>query len=344
VSGSWSKGLVVSGALLLAAPFLRAAAALDVDAGALVNWSCLRLRIGVCGCGVPPEPCLRVRYHEPRLLIHTRAAPGGKPGHESPQQFNEATAVPFPLHLFREFFSFPCSVDWSQPATGLQPLNDALSSGAHYSSLLDRVAWRTGAVEMWAAQSIASTVTTRLGACAVEGLAGQLGITVPGLGNVCIGNWGPLFARTGWLVHPSEPVGSAAAAYRAAHILSHPEFLAGHVVPWPATDFRASTANLMQLALPRMTRCFRPGTPPSTWEHATGSPIGQYVWVYWVERSCCVEASKVAGLLAATPRGAPVAALGPSGPGSVEVLPAAAGACRADPAGWSVLPLPRSPS
>lgn len=293
----------------LAAP----ASAIEIDSGALMNWSCLNLRIGACVCGVPPKPCLKVTYNEPRLLIHTWASPSAKPGHESPQQFHEATAVPFPLKLFLDGFKFPCSVDWLGAGDWLRSLTGGLSAGAHYSSLLDSVAWRTGAVEMWAAQSITSAVTTSLGACAFQGLASQIGITVPGLGNVCMGNWGPLFARTGWLQHPSEPVGSAAAAYRAAHILSHPELLAGRVVPMPATDFSASTSDLMNLAVPRPTPCFAPGTPPITWEQATTSPVGQYLWVYWVKRSCCIsptlaaapESQRVAGL-----QGAPLSSKG----------------------------------
>ncbi len=287
------------GVILLILALAAKVSAIEIDTGALMNWSCLNLKIGACVCGVPPKPCLRVTYNEPRLLIHTWAAPSAKPGHESPQQFHEATAGPFPLSLFLGVFKFPCSVDWSRPGDWLGSRTEGLSAGAHYSSLLDAVAWRTGAVEMWAAQAIVSTATSSLGACAFQGLAGQIGISLPGLGSVCMGNWGPLFARTGWLVHPSEPVGSAAAAYRAAHVLSHLELMAGRVVLWPATDFRASTSDLMNLAVPRLTPCFAPGTPPITWEHGTTSPLGQYVWVYWVKRSCCISPT----LLASGPGG-----------------------------------------
>ncbi len=327
-----ARGPLACGAgLVLLVAFTAAARAIEVDAGALMNWSCLNLRIGACVCGVPPKPCLRVTYNEPRLLIHTWASPSAKPGHESPQQFHEATVGPFPLSLVLGGFTFACSVDWSRPGDWLASGTEGVSAGAHYSSLLDAVAWRTGAVEMWAAQSFGASVTTSLGACAFGGLAGQIGITLPGLGSLCMGNWGPLFARTGWLVHPSEPVGSAAAAYRAAHILSHLELMAGRVVPWPATDFRASTADLMNLSVPRLTPCFAPGTPPIAWEHGTTSPVGQYVWIYWVTRSCCISPT----LLARGADGSRVAAVAPGRRAPrVTGAPPPTNACRMAPLGF----------
>jgi hypothetical protein len=103
-----------------------------------------------------------------------------------------------------------------------------------------------------------------------------------------MGVWGPLFARAGWLIHGSQPVGSGAVAYRAAHIISWPELLWGRVAV-PAFDFRATTNDKMNIVAPTLMGCIRPGTNPLGWESDRLSPSGQYAWVYWVKRTCCVQ-------------------------------------------------------
>ena len=83
-------------------------------------------------------------------------------------------------------------------------------------------------------------------------------------------------------------MGSGAVAYRAAHIISWPELLWGRVAV-PAFDFRATTSDKMNIVAPTLMGCIRPGTYPLGWESGRLSPTGQYAWVYWVKRTCCVQ-------------------------------------------------------
>jgi hypothetical protein len=173
-------------------------------------------------------------------------------------------------------FDFLCTPDDLRSQT-------TLSADASYSSRLDAVPWRTGGLETVLAEATAPGATALSVSCALDSLA-----AVPYLGGVCIGVWGPLFARAGWLIHGSQPVGSGAVAYRAAHIISWPELLWGRVAV-PAFDFRATTSDRMNTVAPTLMGCIRPGAPPVSWESARLSSSGQYAWVYWVKRRCCVQ-------------------------------------------------------
>ena len=57
----------------------------------------------------------------------------------------------------------------------------------------------------------------------------------------------------------------------------------------PAFDFRATTSDKMNIVAPTLMGCIRPGTYPLGWESGRLSPTGQYAWVYWVKRTCCVQ-------------------------------------------------------
>ena len=43
------------------------------------------------------------------------------------------------------------------------------------------------------------------------------------------------------------------------------------------------------IVAPTLMGCIRPGTYPLGWESGRLSPTGQYAWVYWVKRTCCVQ-------------------------------------------------------
>lgn len=254
----------------------------EFDYGSIFGDGCVDLELGPCVCGVPPKPCLRVTYWEPRLVIWTKQGPATKAHGPINLQYEEVTAWPFPLGAIVDLIGFPLVCSDEDALT----IDSLTSIAASYSSLADVVSWRTGGAELIAAEGLApGLATVLLPLCATQGLAG---VQAPGLADICMGVWGPLFPRTGWLLHSSEPVGSGAGAYRAAHIISHPELLWGRVAV-PATDFRASTKDKQNLVVPRTTQCIRPGTIPTTWESFTLSPTGDYVWIYWVKRSCCIS-------------------------------------------------------
>ena len=154
-------------------------------------------------------------------------------------------------------FDFLCTPDDLRSQT-------TLSSAASYSSRLDEVPWRTGGLETVLAEATAPGATALSVGCALDSL-----VSVPYLGGLCMGVWGPLFARGG-LAHSREPARRARApsAYRAAHIISWPELLWGRVAV-PAFDFRATTRDKMNIVAPTLMGCIRPGTHPLGWESGT---------------------------------------------------------------------------
>jgi hypothetical protein len=182
-------------------------------------------------------------------LIVTEQAQADKAHGQLGQQFGEVTAYPFPVGAVMELlgFDFLCTPDDLRSQT-------TLSAAASYSSRLDEVPWRTGGLETVLAEATVPGATALSVGCALDSL-----VSVPYLGGLCMGVWGPLFARAGWLIHGSQPVGSGAVAYRAAHIISWPELLWGRVAV-PAFDFRATTSDKMNIVAPTLMGCIRPGT------------------------------------------------------------------------------------
>ncbi len=252
---------------------------LNIDVANIFGDGCFEVRIvGACPCPEPPYVCVQIEYWEPRLLIVTEQVQADKAHGQLGQQFGEVTAYPFPVGALMELlgFDFLCTPDDLRDQT-------TLSSAASYSSRLDEVPWRTGGIETVLAEATAPGATALSVGCAVDSL-----VSVPYLGGLCMGVWGPLFPRAGWLIHGSQPVGSGAAAFRAAHIISWPELLWGRVAV-PAFDFRATTRDKMNIVAPTLMGCIRPGTHPLGWESGRLSSIGAYAWVYWVQRTCCVQ-------------------------------------------------------
>lgn len=252
---------------------------LSLDLTNIFGDGCFEVRIvGACPCAEPPYVCVEIEYWEPRLLIVTEQAQADKAHGQLGQQFGEVTAYPFPVGALVELlgFDFLCTPDDLRSQT-------TLSAAASYSSRLDEVPWRTGGLETALAEATAPGATALSVGCALDSL-----VSVPYLGGLCMGVWGPLFARAGWLIHGSQPVGSGAVAYRAAHIISWPELLWGRVAV-PAFDFRATTSDKMNIVAPTLMPCIRPGTSPLGWESGRLSSTGQYAWVYWVKRRCCVQ-------------------------------------------------------
>ncbi len=251
---------------------------LDIDITNIFGDGCFEVRVvGACPCA-ETYVCGEIEYWEPRLLIVTEQAQADKAHGQLGQQFGEVTAYPFPVGAVMEVlgFDFLCTPDDLRSQT-------TLSADASYSSRLDEIPWRTGGLEAVLAETTAPGATALSVGCALDSL-----VSVPYLGGLCMGVWGPLFPRAGWLIHGSQPVGSGAVAYRAAHIVSWPELMWGRVAV-PASDFRATTSDKMNIVAPTLMGCIRPGTHPRSWESARLSSSGTYAWVYWVPRTCCVQ-------------------------------------------------------
>lgn len=104
-----------------------------------------------------------------------------------------------------------------------------------------------------------------------------------------LGAWGRLAPRAGWVHGTSSPVTSGMAFYRAVSVADDP---GAHVVI-RRSGVAASTGNNINLGYPRVSPCLKPGADPRRWERGSNSATGQYVWVYWIRKACCIEASQI---------------------------------------------------
>ena len=273
------------------------------DIPRMLNWDCLDLRvIGVC-VGPFGIPGIVIMYWEPALLIETVKRPGdtiieslhpslsnftaqavkdfakGISGSSIPVssgsgsskiegtnlQFNEAHVYEFPFK------------DEIMLSFGMECL-DKLPTGSFikYLSELDFSEWRIGALEALNPKSMASAASGP--ACAAIG-----GF----MDDLCMGYWGATYPRRGFFTHQSQVVGSAAAALRAVSIASVLNS-AGHIV-LESTGFLPSFENdKMELIYPVVSDCIKIGQNPVSWESGKLSSNGNYLWVYWRRRICCV--------------------------------------------------------
>lgn len=207
-------------------------------------------------------------------------------------QFNEVRVYRFPINTALENTPYWCR-SWEKP-------------GIHYISEADSTEWRTGMYEFLSWSGIIGHSLSSSGVCGVGTAVEDITkssiwsktfklkqIHIPFLGEYCMGSWGPIFPRVGFLIHQSEIVGSAADAFRAVHIASHIEKKGEHVVIRRITDFRASVdADSLQLVHPSSSGCIDIGEIPAWWEQNKTSKSGKYVWIYWRPILCC----KVGGI------------------------------------------------
>jgi hypothetical protein len=108
-------------------------------------------------------------------------------------------------------------------------------------------------------------------------------------GHEDLGAWGRLGPRAGWVHGTSSPVTSGMAFYRAVSVADDP---GAHVV-LRRSGVAASTGNNINLGYPRLSPCLTPGADPRRWEAGSTSVTGQYLWVYWTRKACCIEASQI---------------------------------------------------
>jgi len=180
-------------------------------------------------------------------------------------QFNEVHIYKFPfLNTFHSIIQTQCSTDIENIAPVV------------YLSELDSVEWRIGLLEALSPKSVLSA--------ALGPVCDALSGNSKGL---CMGVWGPVYPRRGFITHQSEVVGSAADVYRAVSIASlngelfHTTLSRLMFIPDPDKD-------KLQLIYPHPSGCIRIGQNPATWESGKTSPNGKYAWVYWRHRECCI--------------------------------------------------------
>jgi hypothetical protein len=240
---------------------------------ALPNFGCVQWRItGACMCG-PTTPCLVISYWEPAWLVETVKQPGttaldflggllhavvgslGMPSLGGGGAGNATGSGQTNLQ-YNETHVYTYPQFWGGPCTGCGPGNTSIT--LHYASEVDPL-WRTATAPQT-----------------------PVALFPP------LGVWAPLFPRGGKAIHSSEPVGSGIAAARGMHIAFMPVGPPPHFDRHVILQRTQGSSTCCQLASPRKTGCFPVGTPPSVWEHFTGSPQGTYAWIFWRRRSCCV--------------------------------------------------------
>lgn len=242
-----------------------------------VNLGCVSWKItGACLCpGIPPRPCVTVSYYEPAYIVETVPRPGttmipgasqvlqgvlGRLGLWGAGGAGNATGQGHTNKQYNEVHIFQFPQFLGGPCTSCLPRT--LPLGLHYASELDAVAWRT------------ATGTNPV---------------------LNIGPWARLYPRGGTVIHSSPPVGSAVAVVRALDIAHQPIGLPpapdAHIVTAPIPGMVALTA-CMQMSSPRRLPCFQSGTPNALWEAGTVDIRGNYSWIIWVRRTCCVDIDK----------------------------------------------------
>lgn len=167
-------------------------------------------------------------------------------GHgESNLRFAETrvhTVVPFPP----DFLGFPIAKPWP------------VGFHVNYISELDPVGWR---VEWW-------DLILR---GALLGFQCEVNPRHPG----CAGSWGPIYPRTGFVLHPSEPKAAFLQAVRAGRVASDP---AGRVV-LRLYPFEPRTGHYIQMVRP-VTRLAVPIGLPGPIDEGGGSRTGTYVFLH----------------------------------------------------------------
>lgn len=259
--------------------------------------------IGACRRSTPPFAGVRVRYRQPVLLVETVKLPGrvmidelrplaGKflqsLGNRTIASAAECQAAPDSGSAYAadttalqmndvHVYGFPLSDQVSAlilaPCEGPPDLAGPLS----YLSEIDAAEWRVGRGE--AGHPLARLLAAAGPVC--ENLLHPLSAAV------CLGSWGPLFPRTGQLVHYSEAVGSAVAAYRAVDIASL-NMLVAHRIIVPAMFSPDKLRDRLQMVFPSRSHCLRVGERADLWENGRRSPDGSYVWIYWRQKECCL--------------------------------------------------------
>jgi hypothetical protein len=272
---------------------------------------CVRIEVlgvGVTTVGGKPTLGLKIKHWRPELVCETVIKPGDtvllgfgdflqkaiKTGSwggisSGPQrsgfpsssnlQFSEVHIYSYPFgDIANDLFKLWCRPDVTEVGE-MMPKSPFVIK---YLSELDSIEWRVGIAEAFHPKSIFS-----YGIGPFCGLSGPLPGKWRNFGDLCMGTWGPLYPRRGFIVHQSKVVGSAADVFRAVSISSVIPVNYMHVVP-SRLNFNASTNDMLQLAFPKVSGCIKIGQTPATWDYGLVSPTGKYLWIYWRQVECVI--------------------------------------------------------
>lgn len=284
--------LFLTGILCLSASAVFAAESITVLA-AQADWGCVDFKVtGVCRRNTPPFAGAKVRYWQPVLMVETVKRPGEsgvmeyqpvvkaltgilagtQDGAGASSQADTTGLQMNEAHVFGFPFSDAFSLAIEAPCEGMPDLGGPLS----YLSEQDASEWRTARLEK---NNPLAMVTEKAGP-----VCDRFGLLLPGL---CVGTWGALYPRTGFVTHASEVVGSAMSAFRAVDVASFKPQLPHRVILpvlfWPSVRY-----DRMQMVAPVKGRCIAVGEDPASWEKDARSRDGRYVWVYWRKKECCL--------------------------------------------------------
>jgi len=269
----------------------------------MVDWSCIQFEIvGPCVKATPPYVGVKIRYWQPVLLTETVKKPGDvviselKPvvglalqsasqglmssvagasvvlssssscnADNTNTQMNEVHVYGFPFEqVFNGMVSIQC------------PEQTEINDGIVYLSELDSVEWRLGFMEAMNPKSVMSAA---------------LGPVCSGAGafanDLCMGTWGAAYPRRGFMTHQSQPVGSAAASFRAVSIAGN-MLQTPHIMIRPLLWQADPQTDKIQPLYPNPGMCLRIGENPLLWESGKTSIDGKYIWVYWKKKECCI--------------------------------------------------------
>lgn len=267
--------------------FLVSSAHAQFNLSTIVNPLCADFRIlGPCTCTglLVDQVCQLVSYHQPSFIVEVVPIPGDSylGGILSPgllvavitgdflTQFSGGSGAA-PLDsghnqlTFREahVYSIPQTIpQYGCGACDLQ--GEKTEPKLHYASELDFVNWRY----------------------IPDGIAEPIPLAALQLTGV----WGSLFPRMGLSAHDSEPVGAALLAWRALTIAFDPAPGPGGITPHNVIEQAMGIVpTCFQVGLPTLSKCGLVGMNPILWQLEKVEPRGRNVFVFWEERTCCID-------------------------------------------------------
>ena len=258
----------------------------------LINRQCADFRIlGPCSCtgAQVDQACLQVAYHQPACIVETVPIPGDAvigAGLISPGAVlapllrtldfaGGSSALPqlsgHAALTFREahVYSVPKLTAYGCNACDGRSIPDEPLLTPHYYSELDFAAWRH--LPDGAANPIPIQALTLAGA------------------------WGSLFPRIGFSQHDSPPVAAALLAWRAMSVAFNPAPGPGGFTPRTVISPAIGEPPVcFQVGYPQLSRCGLVGMNPLHWQLEKVEARGRNAFVFWEEKTCCVDPSSAA--------------------------------------------------
>ena len=259
--------------------------------------------IGPCYRPTPPFVGIKIRYWEPSLLVETVKSPGDTVINEfapilnkmlsnaSKTLMNDLVGLPVSVTSgssrqsisgvnlqFNEvhIYNFPFNFEDIVHLTLTCPKEPAAVAPIIYLSELDSAEWRIGFLEVLSPKSLLSA-----------SLGPVCSLVNQQFPELCMGAWGSIYPRRGFITHQSEVVASAADVFRGVSAASIEDF-GIHKTISQIFFIPDSSRDKLQLVYPFPSGCIKIGQNPVSWESQKKSLDGKYLWIYWRHRECCI--------------------------------------------------------